>query len=412
MLSTLLLPLVSAQAERVRPPKLTVLHHFKAAKDGGQPSAALTPDGAGGFYTTAEFGGPQDLGVAIRLTPPDTLPGKWSLKLLHGFTGAPDGSVPDTTLIAAPDGTLYGTTFVGGAADNGSVFSLTPPVAPATRWKFKILHSFTSAGEGERLQGQLLLTDDGSLLGTAYQGGSSNSGTVYMLTPPVTGSVWTFTLLHAFDGILGGGFPLAGLTLGSNGVYYGTTSRGGANDRGTVYSLTPPTPPAVRWKYKVLYSFELGNVPATGGVPMGDLLIDTAGVLYGTTSQGGGGGRGTVFSLGLEGHPKAWQYHLLHSFATVAGDGDTPEAGLIADAAGALYGTTTLGGDSNHGTIFKLTPPVPLTDPWIPAVLHSFNGTDGATPAGSLVMDDAGLFYGTASAGGKFSKGTVFSFRP
>lgn len=404
--------LCAAQAQQpAKHPKLITLHNFRAANDGAQPAGALTPDGTGGFYGIAEFGGPNDNGVAFQLVPPAEGAQRWDIVPLHKFGPLPDGRVPDSTLIAGPGGVLFGTTFVGGRADKGTVFRLTPPTAPNTGWRRTILHAFTGGtGDGERVQAQLLLTEDDALLGTTYQGGAMGSGTVYMLTPPVSGTKWTQTLLHSFDGALGGGFPQSGLVAGRNGVYFGMTTRGGANDRGTVYSLRPPAAPGRRWGHEVLYSFEAGETSTIGGLPTDNLLIDRAGALYGITNQGGSAGLGTVFRLAREGQPKTWQYRELHSFGAAAGDGFTPQGGLIADADGSLYGTTTLGGASNHGSIYKLTPPAQPSDPWTETVLHSFTGDDGATPQGSLIMD-AGLFYGTTSTSGRHNKGTVFSFR-
>jgi uncharacterized repeat protein (TIGR03803 family) len=409
-----------AQAQSVQPAakakaKLTTLHHFKAGRDGHQPVAGLTSDGAGGFYGTTEFGG-KDEGLVFQLTPPASPEEKrWSISYPYKFRDAPDGNVPNATLIAGPGGVLYGITFRGGTADKGSVFSLTPPIAPATKWKRTILHAFQGAPtDAERPQAQLFLTDDGALLGTTYLGGTADSGTVFLLTPPVSGNQWTFKLVHSFDGTLGGAFPQAGLILDDKGLYYGTTTRGGTNDRGTIYSLRPPKSdrPAAVWKHEVLYSFEAGQTATTGGLPIGNLLLGPKGELYGTTEQGGGAGLGTAFKLAREGKPRTWQYHELHSFGAVAGDGFSPQAGLISDIGGALYGTTTSGGASNHGTIVKLTPPVRAKDPWSEAVLHSFSGADGDQPAASLIFDEDGNLYGTASSGGKFNRGTAFMLRP
>ncbi|MFI5115931.1 MAG: choice-of-anchor tandem repeat GloVer-containing protein, partial [Terriglobales bacterium] len=223
-------------------------------------------------------------------------------------------------------------------------------------------------------------------------------------------------VLYTFQGGTGdGAFPQAGLIFDTAGNLYGTTSLGGAYGFGTVFELTPTA--GGTWTEKVLYSFK--NDGTDGSNPKAGVIFDAAGNLYGTTSLGGAGvcqgaGCGTVFEL----TPAAggtWTEKVLHSFGG-ATDGVIPEAGLIFDAAGNLYGTTGYGGPYNWGTVFELTPAAGGT--WTENVLYSFQGgADGAGPAAGLVFDAAGNLYGTTEVGGAGvcqgnGCGTVFELTP
>jgi len=150
----------------------------------------------------------------------------------------------------------------------------------------------------------------------------------------------------------------------------------------------------------------------TDGVfPRSDLLLRD-GYLYGTTIEGGTSGAGTIFALRLPfaGHPNP-VYTVLHSFNFT--DGSQVYAGLVADAAGNLYGTASQGGSHNKGTVFKLARPAPGHKVWNITVLHNFGlGNDGSQPFGGMVMDSSGFLYGTTSAGGAHNVGTVFSLKP
>ena len=193
--------------------------------------------------------------------------------------------------------------------------------------------------------------------------------------------------LYSFTGGSDGGVPASSLLADASGNLYGTTLRGGTNDSGTVFKLTPSG------TLTVLHSFTGG--PSDGAHPQAGLIADAAGNLYGTTLSGGGNDLGTVYKLTLSG-----SFTVLHSFAGGALDGSTPAAGLIADAAGNLYGTTVDGGTKDLGTVYKLAPSGVLT------VLHSFAGApdDGEQPHARLLADAAGNLIGTTLAGG--AKGT------
>ncbi len=197
----------------------------------------------------------------------------------------------------------------------------------------------------------------------------------------------TFTVLYSFTGNSDGGNPAAGLIRDAAGNFYGTTEGGGAFDQGTVFKLD------TTGAETVLYSF---TGSPDGSSPAAGLIRDTAGNLYGTTQAGGSRNLGTVFELDTTGAET-----VLHSFTTDT-DGAMPEAGLIRDAPGNLYGTTSMGGPLASGTVFKLDATGTET------ILYSFSGLNGQFPSARLIRDAAGDFYSTTGFGGSFGWGTVF----
>jgi uncharacterized repeat protein (TIGR03803 family) len=280
-------------------------------------------------------------------------------------------------------GNFYGTASGGGSSNCfggcGTVFKITP------RGKETTVHFFTGDDSGYPY-GQMIADSAGNMYGTAERGGKHIAGTVFKITPD-----GTTTVLHHFRGS-DGSRPDAGLIFGPRGNLFGTTSRGGANGDGTVFEIMHTG------RERLLYSFAGGS---DGAFPLSTLLRDSAGNLYGTTSNGGidcdgtGQGCGTVFKLAPDGTET-----VLYRFE--GGDhGAYPIAGVVSDAAGALYGTTQSGGiDCNGdgdtcGTVFRVDASGNET------VLHIFaGGSDGAYPRGRLLLDANGNLFGTAAAGG------------
>jgi len=200
----------------------------------------------------------------------------------------------------------------------------------------------------------------------------------------------TETVLYSFTGGTDGGQPYSSLVRDTLGNLYGTTSNGGAHGVGTVFQVTPAGTETV------LYSF--GYVD--GANPSGGLIRDAQGNLYGTTLHGGSAGLGTVFKLDTTGTET-----VLHNFAGGAADGASPYfTRLHMDKAGNLYGTTQKGGAANIGIVFELSSSGTFT------LLHSFAGgpTDGSYPSGSIMRDAAGNLRGTTQYGGPANLGTVF----
>jgi len=309
-----------------------VLRSFAGTPDGEDPYAGLTRDNAGNFYGTTLYGGTQGgFGTVFKLHA-----GKKTI--LHSFAGTPDGEDPRSVLVRDAAGNLYGTTQYGGTNGGyGTVFTLD------AEGKLTLLYSFAGTPDGDDPYAGLLRDKAGNLYGTTQYGGINGGyGTVFKLDPK-----GKLSLLHSFAGTPDGVNPLAGLLMDAAGNLYGTTYYGGANGGfGTVFKLN------TKGKLTLLHSF--AGMP-DGQNPYSRLIRDSAGNLYGTTFYGGATGYGSVFKLDTAG-----KLTVLHSFKD-APDGAHPIAGLVLDKAGNLYGTTSDGGDlscgfSGCGTVFKLNP--------------------------------------------------------
>jgi uncharacterized repeat protein (TIGR03803 family) len=252
---------------------------------------------------------------------------------------------------------------------------------------FTLLHSFAGgSSDGADPYHILIQASDGDFYGSTLSGGSSNGGTIYEITPSGTQAV-----LHTFPKTgTDGQTPYAGVIQGDDGNFYGTTYFGGSNGLGTVFIVTPGGTETV------LYSFAGGS---DGAHPYAGLIQGGDGNFYGTTYQGGTSGDGAVFKVTPSGTET-----ILYSFVGGSSDGANPEAGLTQGSDGNFYGNTYLGGASNLGTVFKLTPTGTET------VLHSFAGgsSDGANPSANLIQSSDGNLYGSTGAGGPGGDGTFF----
>jgi uncharacterized repeat protein (TIGR03803 family) len=219
-----------------------------------------------------------------------------------------------------------------------------------------------------------------------------------ILTLVVAPGAWaqgTYKSLHKFPGKRGWSRPVAGLIFDQSGNLYSTTSNGGnASSSGTVFKLTQNA--GGRWTEVVLYSFCSANKCADGASPDAGLIFDATGNLYGTTFNGGANQGGVVFKLAPN-SDGSWTESVLYTFCSLTNcsDGSSPDGNLIFDQSGNLYGTTYTGGVSDLGTVFKLAPN--SDGSWTESVLHSFaGGTDGGLPAAGLIFDAAGNLYGTS----------------
>jgi uncharacterized repeat protein (TIGR03803 family) len=358
---------------------------------------------------------------APALTTPSPAEAAPTTTTIHSFSGA-DGRLPSTGLVRGTGGVIYGTTRVGGSADKGAVFSLTPPAPGTQRWKYTLLHSFQGLADGSEPMGDPVIGHDGALYGTAWTGGSSNCGggcgVVYRLAPPPTGGTrWRITILHFFQGAPGdGATPIGGPVFGPGGALYGTTLAGGRFSHGSVYRLTPPNPPATQWNFEIIAHFKGGF---DGNEPWGSVTIHPDGRVFGTTTRGGGAcDCGTVFMLTPPTPTAAgallaakWTKTYLRKFRGQP-DGSNPYSKLVLDDAGSLYGTTFLGGSLNYGTVFKLTP---LSGgKWGQNILTNFSG-QGSGPlfTGALAVGPSGALFGTtANSSGDGFGGTVFKLAP
>lgn len=282
----------------------------------------------------------------------------------------------------------------------GAVLALAAvPAAGASAATGSVLYSFTGGADGGGPQTPVLLGSGGVLYGTTDSGGAQNAGAVYELTP--NGSGWTESVLFSFNGASTGSIPDGGLVADGSGNLYGTVYQGGAFGHGAVYELSRGTGGA--WTEALLYSFAGGT---DGGLPTAGVIFDHSGNLYGTTGSGGNDGQGVVYKL-APGAGGAWTETVLHSFVSQSADGEDPGRGLVFDAAGNLYGTTVVGGTSNDGVVYELSPG--SGGAWTETLLHTFTGgSDGVNPLCDLVFDGSGNLYGTTTEGGSASVGTVF----
>jgi uncharacterized repeat protein (TIGR03803 family) len=289
---------------------------------------------------------------------------------------------------------------------------VTLTAQPAEAQTFTVIYNFTGGLDGAFPEAGLTLDKTGSLYGTAAGGGgSAGNGTVFRLTQK--GSGWILNPLYNFQGGSDGYFPIGRVIFGPDGSLYGPTWLGGVEGCdngqgcGTVFNLKPQ-PTACKtaicpWTETVLYRF---TQRSDGGNPMGEVVFDKAGNLYGT-AYNGGGGNGVVYELTAS-YP-SWTETAIYSFAG-GSDGEGPQAPVIFDTAGNLYGTTIFGGVGNNGTVFQLTP---SASGWTEKVLYRFqNGSDGHRPLGRLVFDHPGNLYGTTEDGGAGNGGTVFELTP
>jgi uncharacterized repeat protein (TIGR03803 family) len=382
---------VEAQTEQI-------LHNFNGTT-GSYPVGGVIADASGNLYGTTLQGGGYGSGTAFKLTP--KAGGGYTQKVLHTFGNGKDGTKPNSTMILDTAGNLYGTTSGGGPGGKGTVFELSPQAGGL--WSEKIIQGFSQfGGSGEDPIG-LTFDTAGNLYGATDAIDGPIYGTVFELTPTNDGS-WVQKTLYRFEGKNDGSQPNSALVIDSQANLYGTTASGGANSNGTVFELSKTA--GGLWKPKVLYAFG-PNQPAES-TPSGKLLFDAAGNLYGTTI-GGFAGDGTVFELS----PTAsgpWTATALHTFD--GSDGYEPLSGVVADAAGNLYGTTQLGGTFSEGTLFELSPEA--GGAWTFTLLHSFNnnGSDGYSPQSNVMVGASGKLYGTTFYGGASNVGTVYEITP
>lgn len=409
LLSTMIIGVLSAEAQTFR-----ILHTFTGGADGATPEAGLTIDRGGRLYGTT--GGaviPGNNGSVFKVAKSGS---DWTLSPLYNFAQQSDGYTPASTLVFGPNGALYGTTAYGGSVRDcdegngcGTVFQLQPPptVCPSflCPWTETVLYNFAGGADGW-LPEQIIFDAAGNIYGVTNVGGTSpcngdGCGTVYKLTP--SNGSWTKTILYNFMGADDGYSPVGGLVFDAAGNLYGT-AYGGSGGEGVVYELTPSSP---YWIEATLHSFQGSD----GDGPLGPLIADSSGNLYGVTSGGGASGDGTIFELV---QPGRWTFESLYNFSD--SPGTEPNGGLILDETGNLYGTTFSGGAFDGGVAFKLS----LSGgAWVATNLHDFASADGLEPNGGLVFDSNGNLYGTSIFGGNFSGvclgigcGTVWEITP
>jgi uncharacterized repeat protein (TIGR03803 family) len=275
---------------------------------------------------------------------------------------------------------------LGAALILAVVFGLGATAQSARAQTLHVLYNFAGSADGGDPYASLIRDAAGNLYSTVDYGGTSFAGAVFKVAPN-----GTETVLYSFSGGADGAYPFSPVVRDAAGNLYGTTSQGGSANAGVVFKVDP------NGTETVLHSFTGG---ADGIIPIGGLLRDKAGNLYGATSQGGTYNDGVLFKISPRGKET-----ILHTFTGSTTDGKYPSyTSLLTDTLGDLYGVTEEGGAADGGILYKLSKTGKLT------ILHSFKGgtTDGCNVLGTPFMDAAGNFYGTTSSCGTHMLGTVW----
>jgi len=361
----------------------TIIYEFKGqgSNDGGLASGGLIIDAAGNLYGVTAYGGRGDCvvlglragcGTVYELSPPKRKGGgAWTETVLYSFPIAKQGFLPQGNLVFDGAGNLYGATEFGGTKGTtcdliyggqcGVVFELSPPKTKGGKWTQHVLHNFGGGTDGANPNGGFVFDSKGAVYGTTQFGGAFGNGTVFALEPANRrGTAWRETILHAFDpGPIDGGNPMAGVVGDAKGRLYGTTYGGGPEQGGIVFRFSPPSDRSKRWTEAILHGFDGNYWDEDGWGPECSLTFDSKGRLYGTTSNTAVDGiEGGVFRLTPRG--SKWGFESLYRFRGEP-DGGQPQAGVILDKSGNVYGTTSQGGTgtgcSYCGTVFEVSLP-------------------------------------------------------
>src|SRR5579863_4468432 len=422
------LPLQMTQsAPRPGAAGLQDIYNFQGSPDGQRPESAPTCTLGHGvqhvietcFGTTAGGGDAYGDGTVYGLTLGKK--GKWTESVLYAFRGGafgdgsePVGIAPGQDPEGNPDADV--SAVAGGTSGNGALVVLTPTSSGSLRESF--IYSFGGSPDGAHPWGRVVEDNAGNLYGTTEDGGTYYGGTVYRMAPEA--SSYTESVLYSFGGgSSDGAHPLGGLVIDKKGALYGTTSEGGSAGAGTVFKLTPAMS---GYTESVLYTFQGqpgGSKPEAGLTCVGGahsvepdhtvkpctgVAKPTGPTLYGTTVYGGANNDGTVFKLTPSG--KGYKETVVWNFGSIAGDGVDPSGGVCVSAKGVIYGTTIgggSGGSSGMGTVFALTP----SGGAFTESLYSFTGADGAYPFAGPSIDTKGNMYVTAEEGGTNNDGVT-----
>ena len=390
------------------PQGLTILYTFAGAPDGADPNAAPIIDAAGNIFGTTLDGGSAGDGAVFELTPSGNA---YSERVIHSFVGS-DGAAPFGSPFASAGGDLFVTASAGGASQDGTIVELS-----RKHGAYEESGVFSFGLENGAYPAADFVESGKTLYTTTVDGGKYGYGAIVALS-----SAGTITDVYDFQNAPDGAYPQAGLVADSAGALYGTTYYGGSGSCphgghlfyrcGTVFRFVPSGSGGTE---TILWTFSGG---AHGADPNGAVIVDKRGNLFGTTPFGGGmgcgtngfpPGCGTVYELSPQG--STYREKIVHAFA--GSDGSYPYAGLTAKG-DSLYGTTEFGGADASGcglgcgTIFEVSKSGSRF-----ALLHSFEGSDGAQPLAALTAKGR-AFYGTTSSGGAGSCGCgeVFAFSP
>jgi uncharacterized repeat protein (TIGR03803 family) len=375
-----------------------VLYALSPYPNCGDSLTPLTADKHGNLYGTTLSGGGANEGCVFELSPSE---GGWQETTLYSFSGV-DGNGPRGGLTLDGLGNLYGTTDEGGTYNRGVAFELSP--ASDGSWTETVLHNFGGGNDAAEPEGNLIFDPYGNLYGTTTGGGAyGNYGTVFKLTPSSTG--WIETVLHSFQGGINGPGPIdpvGGLVMDREGRLFGVASFGGEYGGGAVFELSPSE--GTTFAERVIHNFK-----ADGSNP-NSLAMDKNGNLY-VTTEFGGLGFGTVIEL-IKQPNGSWGENVLHMMNF--DDGAWVVGPAVFDKTGNLYAAAELGAINGMGSVFMLTPT--QSGPWTETVLHRFDfqfpdGEDGARPFAGVIISNGKLF-GATSEGGIHQDGIVFEIMP
>jgi uncharacterized repeat protein (TIGR03803 family) len=368
----------------------TVLYNFCSLRgtcpDGASPESSLTSDGAGNFYGTTQNAGWTygSYGNVFELSPNGN--GGFNEITLHHFSGGADGAYPRSSLTFDSAGNLYGTASDGGMYGYGVVFQLS---RVGSNWNETVLYDFTNAGDGGNPWTAVIMDQAENLYGATIGGGPGGSGTVFELSP--SGDGWTERVIYSLtDSAL---FPLetSGLTMDGDGNIFGAAGF-------SVFQLSSNG--SGGWDSNVIYTFP-PRYYSIDSTP----VVDKEGNIFGTimNEYKKKAGTGQVYKLTRVNNE--WEAQILAAW----GDGTGPEGGVVLDPAGNVYGTTVGGGTNGEGTVFES---VPKSQRYQKKVLWNFDGIDGETPLGGVILDGAGNLFGTTWMGGTQGLGTAFEVTP
>lgn len=363
---------------------VSVIHSFLgAATEGGSPYSGVIQATDGNFYGTTYIGGTKNLGTVYRVSP------SGDFANLFSFTNDSQGGfLPYTGLVQHPNGDLYGTTLRGGANDAGTIFRIT------LAGTLTVLRSFAGA-DGKNPEGRLVVGADGALYGTTLIGGASDRGSVYRIAPDGSGfsTLYSFPSLGAFNSAgvatnATGANPRAGLTLGADGNFYGAAYQGGASGYGTVFRMTPSG--------SVTTLHDFNGAPFDGGYPLSLVNQLADGTLVGTTEKGGAAGNGTVWSLSPSG-----QFTNLHSLSLLPIDGGQSYVSLL-PFNGQLLGLSTTDFTYSAGAMFRLERP---TNGVLPITISTT--PDQISTGGTVTLTWSATGYASCTSGGEWEGTTV-----
>jgi uncharacterized repeat protein (TIGR03803 family) len=424
-----LLVSIGAAPARAQGSQFSTLYNFQSTNDDAANPIGGLVEYNGDLFGTTSAGGAGTAcsggcGTIFELTPQPG--GGYSETILWSFTGGSDGYFPAGDLLVDSSGNLFGTTVDGGTNYSGTIFELTRNSGYPAGYSPNLTTLFAfpgcvEAGGCEPLGG-LVEDSSGNLYGTAYAGGAYRNGLVYELPYLSASKLYAtdITVLYSFEGNGDGENPTSRLVM-YQGNLFGAAAFGGnpTDGAGSVFELTQST------GYRViaeLYQFTYGD--STDGIfPFGDMVADSAGNLYGTTLYEGASGYGTIFEM--VNSSGGYSEKTLYSFGANSGDGEHSYGGLAIDSSGNLYGTTIEGGTSTAcssvggcGTVFELPyNSVSQTYAAAPTTIENFTGgSDGASPAATLLVDSLGNLYGSTGGGGNTGcqgyAASFFSFFP